>query len=142
MVKFKYIYSIIFLFSCGNNISDETNNHTTNLKLKGRICNVIQTHAFNGYGIISLEVLSSSKKYYDPRGKIEFYQCIVHDSIAEIYSHAYKSMIGDTMYIDLEKKITSRGRNNNYKDTGTLGLSNSKNYYKFIEANTAFKKRK
>ena len=75
--------------------------------MTGIVTDVDEVKGFNAYGIITVRILKTNITEYDPRDTMEFYYCIIRDSIAEIYDHAFRNMIGDTINIDTKKELQS-----------------------------------
>jgi hypothetical protein len=99
-----------------------------NLKLSGIVVDVDEVKGFNAYGIITVHILRTNFTEYDPRGSVEFYYCVIKDSIAELYDHAFKSIVGDTLNIDTQRELQSWGSNWNEKDAGTIHVNADQSY--------------
>lgn len=110
-----------------------------NLKLQGIVVNVDEVKGYSGYGIITVRVLKTNIKNYDPRGKVDYYYCVIKDSIAEIYDHAFMRMLGDTLNINTHKRLWSWGSKWNRNNQGSIHVNHSLQYYNYIRAHTRFR---
>jgi len=111
-----------------------------NLKLTAVVTNIDEMAGINNLGIITAHILHTNVTAYDPRDSIEFYYCVIKDSTIEIYDHAVKKMIGDTINIDTKRKLQCRGSEWNEKTTTPIELNTNKNYYDYIKRTTRFKR--
>ncbi|SCC63844.1 hypothetical protein GA0116948_12512 [Chitinophaga costaii] len=111
------------------------------LELTGIVENVDNGDNFHGYGIIRLKIINSNIQAYDPRGKLQYYFCIIKDGIAEVYDHASSSntFIGDTLVYNTREKISAIIKNGRKIKNGSIGVNTEDAYYRYITLKTIFK---
>ncbi len=140
-----FLFGIIGIFICFFLIDKKEEKinkivlENLNLRLTGVVMNVDEVKGFNGCGIITVHILTTNITEYDPRDTVEFYYCVIKDSIAEIYDHAFKNMIGDTINIDTQRKLQSWGSKWNESNAGSIGINPNSSYYDYLRKNTRFK---
>jgi hypothetical protein len=110
-----------------------------NLQLIGVIESVDKGNNYHGYGIIRLKIISSNIQEYDPRGKQEFYFCIIKNGVAEIYDHTSVIFKKDTLVYDTKAKMGGYLRNGKKEDYGSISIYGNKDYYEYIKQHTIFK---
>jgi hypothetical protein len=136
------VFIVMTWFFMGGSREKEINRkglQDLNLKLQGVVTHISRVNDYNGYGIITVRVLKTNITIYDPRGKLQFYFCVIKDGIAEIYSHAFLEMMGDTINIDTKRKLDSWGSKWNKETEGSIHINPNEDYYRYIRQNTVFK---
>jgi len=108
------------------------------LLFSGIITGIEEVNGYNGYGIITIEILNSNVNEYDPRDTVDYYYCIIKGKIAELYDHTTGILIGDTLNVDTKKRLISTGKKGNEHDEGSIRINSSANYYKYIKQHTGF----
>jgi len=104
-----------------------------NLQLIGIVYKIDDPGNFNGTGIANLKIISSSIKNYDPRGKQDYYYCLIKNGQAEIYSPHVKDLtFGDTVFIDTKSKII-RYKYNGSLVKGNIFVNTSSRFYDYIK---------
>ena len=93
----------------------------------------------HGFGITTLKLLQSNRKEYDARDSIQYYYCVIKDSIAEIYDHASENRIGDTLSINAPHLMLYYRTKEGTIDSGSMSMSRTDSYYDYIRKNTVFK---
>ena len=89
---------------------------------------------YHGFGIIRVRILSSNIQSYDVSQNKYFY-CTIKDGKAEIYDHASRDMIGDTLTIDTERQsIKWVGKDGVTIGDGSISVSSLDGYYDYIRA--------
>lgn len=75
----------------------------SNLKLISVITEVdnLENASVHGYGVISLEIIESNVKFYNPKEKIKRYYITINDKSAELFAYVGTKNIGDTIKIDM-----------------------------------------
>ena len=110
-----------------------------NLKLTGVVVSVDYGDNFHSYGIIRLKVINSNIQEYDPRGKLQYYFCVIKNGMAEIYYHTpVSNTIGDTMQFDTGIKMGGFIKNGK-PDYGDISIYGDDSYYEYIQKHTIFK---
>ncbi|OMP74878.1 MULTISPECIES: hypothetical protein [unclassified Chitinophaga] len=111
------------------------------LQLTGIVENVENGDNFHGYGIVRLRIVSSNIQTYDPRGKLQYYFCVIKDGVAEVYDHASTSntFVGDTLVYNTKEKKGAIIKNGKKTQEGSIGVSTEDAYYRYIERKTIFK---
>lgn len=105
------------------------------LKLTGVITDirVPKFPAFHSYGVISMDILESNVKFYDPRPKNERYPAVIEGGKSEFYIYAGGKSVGDTLYIDVASNEIKYYSKIFKKDiTGKLYIYH-KSFFDFIE---------
>lgn len=126
---------ILFLYLSGKQ-TDKINRRLLedlDLKLRGRVSNVDNVQGFNGTGIIDVVITHSNIEYYDPRGKEQYYYCIIKNGIAEFYDgNASQCSPGDIIEVDTKKKLfTIIGRSSQYQQY-SIFINTSESFYKYV----------
>ena len=97
VLGFILICIFFFLTIKQKNKVDKFGLEDVNLNFSGIVTDIHEVNGYNGYGIITLNIISSNVKEYDPRNSIEFYYCIIKHGVAEVYGHTSNRMLGRTM---------------------------------------------
>jgi len=104
-----------------------------NLQLTGVVRRTDDPGNFNGTGIAGLKIISSNIENYDPRGKQEYYYCIIKNGEAEIYdSHVNFMSLGDTVVIDTKNRVI-KYKSNNKEVEGNIFVNTSERFYDYIK---------
>ena len=92
-----------------------------NLSLSGNVTDIFELKQGHDFGIITLDVIKSSRKYYDERSNRKTYFGIIKDSKAKIAVNFISSIeLNDEIIINgINYKIK---RNNKIVDEGIWGL--------------------
>jgi len=104
-----------------------------NLHLIGVVDSVKKLNGYSGTGVISIKVLSSNIKYYDPRDSFRYYYCIIKNGYAEVYGgHASHCDVGDTLENNTDKELIS-WKNRGKKDQEyTIWINTNNRFYDYI----------
>ena len=104
------------------------------LKLVGVVTDVDKIEGYNGFGFMKLKILSTNIINYDPRNKLEFYYCIIKDSIAKIYdSNINECFVNDTIEIDTKKATISWKNIDRYEQIFTISINADPRYWEYIK---------
>lgn len=105
-----------------------------NLELKGEVLAVDIPDSFNGFAIVKVKVLETSRAIYDPRNTAESYYCIIKDGVAEIYQNGvYKCEPGDTVSLDTWTRLFTINKKDGTHDVQSISLYNNEFFYKYIK---------
>lgn len=124
----------IICYEC--NEANKTERYFTdlNLELKGEVLGVDIPSSSNGFAIVKVKVLETSRRYYDPRKDHRYYYCIIKDGLAEIYqSSGYKCEPGDTVTLDTWKKTFRIDKKDGSHEILGIILYKNEFFYKYVK---------
>jgi hypothetical protein len=105
-----------------------------NLNLKGEVLSVYVPQNFKGFGIVTIRILNTNLKYYDPRNMHAFYYCLIKDSIAQVYQRGARICSpGDIVEIDTKNRRFSLQSRTSGNKSWTIVLTHNSSFYRFVE---------
>jgi hypothetical protein len=129
------IVTALFFYS----IAREASNNRTyfndlNLTLKGEVLAADVPNGYNGFGILRVKILASNINYYDPRGKIKNYYCIIKNGIAEVYQHGISECeSGDIVTVDARKREFTIYKKDGKNFVRDIVLYTNEFFYKYLQ---------
>ena len=128
---------LVIVVNIYNRIVNKSDNEyfsELNLSLKGEVLSVYVPQDFKGFGVITIKILNTSLKHYDPRDKHPFYYCLIKDSIAQVYQRGSRTCSpGDIVEIDTKnRRFSLQSRTSGNKSWGIVLLHNA-SFYRLVE---------
>ncbi len=130
------LVALMFYFEnktrCNN---DRSYLNALNLYLVGTVEAVDAVHGHNEFDVVKVKIINTNLNYYDPRGKYEYYYCIIKNGYAELYQIAGReASVGDTIIVD-SKKRTFTIKKSKGDIVEDILINSSKKYYEYLSTN-------
>jgi len=134
-----FTISIIFMMclgctQVGFDPTEKASLKDMDLHVIGIVDSVRKLNGYNGTGVISMKVLKSNIKYYDPRDSFRYYYCIIKNGYAEVYDgHASHCFVGDTLDINTNRGLISWTNKVKKDQQYTIWINTNNRFYDYIK---------